>query len=59
MDDDKIAILKKELEEFLLDEFGTPCPDYNESCILCRVWRYHNFIFDAGGEETDCPQWKI
>ncbi len=39
-------ILKEKVRKWIENYWGTRCPDYEESCPLCKAWKYFDYIFD-------------
>jgi rubrerythrin len=34
------------VKEWMIKNWGNRCPDYEESCPLCKAWKYFDYIFE-------------
>ncbi|VVB96485.1 Uncharacterised protein [uncultured archaeon] len=37
---------KERVKEWMIQNWGTPCPDYEESCALCKAWKFFDYLFE-------------
>ena len=41
-----IMDIERKMELWMVKNWGKRCPEYEESCNLCKAWKCFDFIFD-------------
>ena len=37
---------KERVKEYMVKNWGTRCPDYEENCACCKAWKYFDYLFE-------------
>jgi hypothetical protein len=37
---------KERVKEYMVKNWGTRCPDYEENCGCCKAWKYIDYLFE-------------
>lgn len=37
---------KERVKEYMIKNWGTRCPDYEEDCPLCKAWKCFDYLFE-------------
>jgi len=37
---------KERVKEYMIKNWGTRCPDYEENCACCKAWKYFDYLFE-------------
>jgi rubrerythrin len=40
------GFFKERVKEWMIKNWGTRCPDYEENCPLCKAWKYFDYLFE-------------
>ncbi|MFH0714288.1 MAG: hypothetical protein V1847_00880 [Candidatus Diapherotrites archaeon] len=41
------------LKRRIARDFGRKCPDYEETCIVCRAWEVYGLLREVEKDESD------
>ena len=44
--------MKKEMENWMKENWGNKCEDYEKDCALCKAWKCYEYLFEWEEEES-------
>ncbi|MDD5616906.1 MAG: hypothetical protein PHH85_11985 [Candidatus Methanoperedens sp.] len=37
---------EERVKEYMIKNWGSRCPDYEENCACCKAWKYFDYLFE-------------
>jgi len=44
--------MRKQLEKWIVKNFGKRCPEFEEGCACCKAWRCFDYLMETDFNEN-------